>query len=107
MELGSCFTLETLLSSVSACFRFHTGAGTFIKSGEMGTWCRGTITGLIPLQREERRKPPGLVRYRVCDIALLEVFLTDWGSSVALHLPGCVYRGRVLSTVVGPDCCHV
>ncbi|KFV43360.1 RING finger protein 17, partial [Tyto alba] len=66
------------------------GAITFVKSKETGMWCRGTITELIPLKRKNKRKPCGPVRYRVCDTALLEVFLIDVGSSVVIIFSGYV-----------------
>ncbi|XP_068786396.1 RING finger protein 17 [Struthio camelus] len=60
------------------------GARTFIKSKETGTWCRGTITELVPLTTKNVRKPCSPVRYKVCDIAVMEVFLIDLGSSEVL-----------------------
>uniref|UniRef100_A0A8C8ADM5 RING finger protein 17 n=1 Tax=Otus sunia TaxID=257818 RepID=A0A8C8ADM5_9STRI len=72
------------------------GARTFIKSEENGMWCRGTITELIPLKSKNERKPCGPIRYRVCDTALLEVFLIDFGSTVVTILSGYVYRERFL-----------
>ncbi|XP_062439832.1 RING finger protein 17 [Rhea pennata] len=60
------------------------GARTFIKSKETGMWCRGTITELVPLKSKNVRKPYGPVRYKVCDIAVMEVFLIDFGSSEVL-----------------------
>ncbi|KFP49813.1 RING finger protein 17, partial [Cathartes aura] len=80
------------------------GARTFIKSKETGMWCRGTITELIPLKSKNERKPCGPIRYKVCDIALLEVFLIDFGSSVVLIFSGYVYRERFLSAIVVLDC---
>ncbi|KFQ47964.1 RING finger protein 17, partial [Nestor notabilis] len=70
------------------------GARTFIKSKETGVWCRGTITDLIPLKSENEREPCGPIRYKVCDIALLEVFLIDFGSSIVLIFSGCVPSER-------------
>uniref|UniRef100_A0A674H7U2 RING finger protein 17 n=1 Tax=Taeniopygia guttata TaxID=59729 RepID=A0A674H7U2_TAEGU len=68
------------------------GARTFIKSKETGMWCRGTITELIPVESKSRRKKLcGPIRYKVCDVALLEVFLIDFGSSVVLIFSGYVY----------------
>ncbi|OWK57092.1 RING finger protein 17 [Lonchura striata] len=65
------------------------GARTFIKSEEIGMWCRGTITELIPVESKSRgKKPCGRIRYKVCDVALLEVFLIDFGSSVVLIFSG-------------------
>ncbi|KFW09689.1 RING finger protein 17, partial [Eurypyga helias] len=86
------------------------GAITLIKSKETGMWCRGTITELIPLKsKNERKKPCGPVRYRVCDIALLEVFLIDFGSSVVLTFSGYVFAERpepaTLQTIETDDFC--
>ncbi|KAK4830949.1 hypothetical protein QYF61_014408 [Mycteria americana] len=67
------------------------GARTFIKSKEGGMWCRGTITELIPLKSKNERKPCGPIRYRVCDIAMLEIFLIDFGSSVVLIFSGTAF----------------
>ncbi|KAJ7426534.1 RING finger protein 17 [Willisornis vidua] len=64
------------------------GARTFIKSKETGMWCRGTITELIPLESKSRRKPRDPIRYRVYDVALLKVFLVDFGSSIVLVFSG-------------------
>ncbi|XP_065534690.1 RING finger protein 17 isoform X2 [Lathamus discolor] len=70
------------------------GARAFIKSKETGMWCRGTITDLIPLKSENEREPCGPVRCKVCDIALLEVFLLDFGSSIVLIFSGYVPAER-------------
>lgn len=68
-------------------------------------WCRGTITDLIPLESENEREPCGPIRCKVCDVALLEVFLLDFGSSIVLIFSGYVYRDSFLSPVVVLDCC--
>ncbi|KFQ92862.1 RING finger protein 17, partial [Nipponia nippon] len=85
------------------------GARTFIKSKETGMWCRGTITELIPLRSKNERKPCGPIRYKVCDIALLEVFLIDFGSSVVLIYSGYVPTERpkpaTLQAVETDDIC--
>ncbi|KAM9300338.1 RING finger protein 17 [Morus bassanus] len=85
------------------------GARTFIKSKETGMWCRGTITELIPLKNKNERKPCGPIRYQVCDVALLEVFLIDFGSSVVLIFSGCIPAERpepaTLQTVETDDIC--
>ncbi|NWH48346.1 RNF17 protein, partial [Fregata magnificens] len=85
------------------------GARTFIKSKETGMWCRGTITELIPLKSKNERKPCGPIRYQVCDIALLEVFLIDFGSSVVLIFSGYVPAERPepasLQTIETDDIC--
>uniref|UniRef100_A0A8C3P4A6 RING finger protein 17 n=1 Tax=Cyanoderma ruficeps TaxID=181631 RepID=A0A8C3P4A6_9PASS len=53
-------------------------------------WCRGTITELIPVEsKNQRKKPCGPIRYKVCDVALLKAFLIDFGSSVVLVFSGC------------------
>ncbi|XP_063186755.1 RING finger protein 17 [Chroicocephalus ridibundus] len=70
------------------------GGRTFIKSKETGMWCRGTITGLIPLRSENERKSCGPIGYKVCDIARLEVFLIDFGSSVVLVFSGYIHTER-------------
>ncbi|XP_030333146.1 RING finger protein 17 [Strigops habroptila] len=70
------------------------GGRTFIKSKEAGMWCRGTITDVIPLKSENEREPCGPIRYKVCDIALLEVFLIDFGNSIVLIFSGYVPAGR-------------
>ncbi|XP_066031913.1 RING finger protein 17 isoform X4 [Chamaea fasciata] len=65
------------------------GTRTFIKSKDTGMWCRGTIIELIPLEsKNQRKKPCGPIRYKVCDVALLKVFLIDFGSSVVLIFSG-------------------
>ncbi|XP_069664324.1 RING finger protein 17 [Haliaeetus albicilla] len=85
------------------------GARTFIKNKETGMWCRGTITELIPLKSKNERKPRGPVRYKVCDIALLEVFLIDFGSSIVLIFSGCVPAERpelaTVQTIETDDIC--
>ncbi|KFP10662.1 RING finger protein 17, partial [Egretta garzetta] len=85
------------------------GARTFIKSKETGMWCRGTITELIPLKSKDERKPRGPRRWKVCDIALLKVFLIDFGSSVVLIFSGYVPTERpepaALQTIETDDIC--
>ncbi|XP_021235763.1 RING finger protein 17 isoform X2 [Numida meleagris] len=56
------------------------GDRAFIKRKETGMWCRGTITKLIPMKTKNEQKTCGPVRCRVCDIAVMEVFLIDFGS---------------------------
>ncbi|KAM7130860.1 RING finger protein 17 [Ciconia maguari] len=85
------------------------GARTFIKSKEGGMWCRGTITELIPLKSKNERKPCGPIRYKVCDIAMLEIFLIDFGSSVVLIFSGYVPtespERATLQTIETDDIC--
>lgn len=86
------FKILNLVLFLLSCICFHVGARTFIKSEETGMWCRGTITELIPVESKRRRKKLcGPIRYKVCDVALLEVFLIDFGSSVVLIFSGYVY----------------
>ncbi|XP_030921931.1 RING finger protein 17 [Geospiza fortis] len=86
------------------------GARTFIKSKETGMWCRGTITELIPVEsKNQRKKLCGPIRYKVCDIALLKVYLIDFGSSVVLIFSGCDPTERpdpaTLQTIETHDIC--
>ncbi|KAJ7416251.1 ring finger protein 17 [Pitangus sulphuratus] len=87
------------------------GARIFIKSKETGMWCRGTVTELTPLESKEEveRKPCGPMRYKVCDVALLKVFLIDVGSSVLLTFSGYDPSERpdpaALQTVETDDIC--
>ncbi|XP_023775682.1 RING finger protein 17 isoform X2 [Cyanistes caeruleus] len=86
------------------------GARIFIKSKETGMWSRGTITELIPVEsKNQRKKPCGPIRYKVCDVALLKVFLIDFGSSVVLVFSGCDPTERpdssTLQTIETHDIC--
>ncbi|KFP30838.1 RING finger protein 17, partial [Colius striatus] len=85
------------------------GGRIFIKSKETRMWCRGTITEIIPLQSEKKRKPCHPVRYKVYDIALLEVFLIDFGSSIVLTSSGYVPAEKPehasLQTIETDDVC--
>ncbi|KAM9566096.1 RING finger protein 17 [Guaruba guarouba] len=81
-------------SSVLPSDVLELGARAFIKSKETGMWCRGTITDLIPLKSENERESCDPIRYKVCDIALLEVFLLDFGSSIVLIFSGYVPAER-------------
>ncbi|XP_027740626.1 RING finger protein 17 isoform X2 [Empidonax traillii] len=85
------------------------GARIFIKSKETGMWCRGTITELTPLESKNQRKPCGPIIYKVCDVALLKVFLIDVGSSVVLTFSGYDPSERpdpaALQTIETDDIC--
>ncbi|XP_054680934.1 RING finger protein 17 [Grus americana] len=85
------------------------GARIFIKSKETGMWCRGTITELIPLKSKSERKPCDPIRYKVCDIALLEVFLIDFGGTVVLifsrYVPAERPEPAVVQTIETDDVC--
>ncbi|XP_053934081.1 RING finger protein 17 isoform X2 [Cuculus canorus] len=83
------------------------GGKIFIKNRETGMWCRGTITELIPL-KSKHKKNSCPVRHRVCDIALLEIFLIDFGSSVVLIFSGYVPAERpetATQTIETDDIC--
>ncbi|XP_058275250.1 RING finger protein 17 isoform X3 [Hirundo rustica] len=68
---------------------FCASARTFIKHKDTGMWCRGAITELIPVEsKNQRKKPCGPIRYKARDVALLKVFLIDFGSSVVLIFSG-------------------
>ncbi|OXB66064.1 UNVERIFIED_CONTAM: hypothetical protein H355_000855, partial [Colinus virginianus] len=43
-------------------------------------WCRGTITKIIPIKTRNKQKNCGPVKCRVCDIAVVKIFLIDFGS---------------------------
>ncbi|KAL2311043.1 hypothetical protein Nmel_002730, partial [Mimus melanotis] len=113
------FTLQTKLENF-CCSKssyllpsdiLELGARTFIKSTETGMWCRGTITELIPVEESkyQRKKPCSPIRYKVCDVALLKVFLIDFGSSVVLIFSGCDPTERpdpaTLQTIETHDIC--
>ncbi|XP_040518247.1 RING finger protein 17 isoform X3 [Gallus gallus] len=57
------------------------GVRAFAKRKETGMWCRGTVTKLIPIKTKNKQKTAGPMRCRVCDIAVIEIFLIDFGSS--------------------------
>uniref|UniRef100_A0A8C3XHV3 RING finger protein 17 n=1 Tax=Chelydra serpentina TaxID=8475 RepID=A0A8C3XHV3_CHESE len=60
------------------------GARIFINSKENGMWCRGTITELIPLESKNKGKPGGSTKYKIDDVAVMQVFLEDFGNSEVL-----------------------
>ncbi|KAM7065857.1 RING finger protein 17 isoform 7-T8 [Acridotheres tristis] len=107
--------LEKFCCSKSSCLLpsdiLELGARTFIMSRETGMWCRGTITELIPVEESkyQRKKPCGPIRYKVCDVALLKVFLIDFGSSIVLIFSGCDPAERpdpaTLQTIETHDIC--
>lgn len=55
-------------------------------------WCRGTVTKLIPVKSKKEEKPSDPIRYTVCDVAAMEVFLIDLGSSEALVFSRYVHK---------------
>lgn len=44
-------------------------------------WCRGTITDLIPMESKNEGKLRGSAKYKVCEIAVMKVFMIDFGNS--------------------------
>ncbi|EMP36445.1 RING finger protein 17 [Chelonia mydas] len=59
-------------------------ARIFINSKENGMWCRGTITELIPLESKNKEKPCGSTKYKIHDVAVMQVFMEDFGNSEVL-----------------------
>lgn len=59
-----------------------------VKSKEHGMWCRAEIIELIPLLNTNEGKPCGLTKYKICDIAIMKVFLIDFGHPEALIISG-------------------
>ncbi|XP_019337531.1 RING finger protein 17 isoform X2 [Alligator mississippiensis] len=57
------------------------GSDIFIDSKENGMWCRGTITDLIPMESKNEGKLRGSAKYKVCEIAVMKVFMIDFGNS--------------------------
>ncbi|XP_058132339.1 RING finger protein 17 isoform X2 [Dasypus novemcinctus] len=64
------------------------GTRVFVNSIENGMWCRGTITELIPMESKSARKPCSLIKYSVCEVALIQIFMVDFGNSEVLIVPG-------------------
>uniref|UniRef100_A0A670HZC6 RING finger protein 17 n=1 Tax=Podarcis muralis TaxID=64176 RepID=A0A670HZC6_PODMU len=60
------------------------GSRIFVKSKEHGMWCRGKIIELMPLQKTNELKPRGPTKYKICDIAMMKIFLVDFGHIEAL-----------------------
>ncbi|XP_066477339.1 RING finger protein 17 [Tiliqua scincoides] len=64
------------------------GTIVFVRSKEHGIWCRAQIIELIPVQNVNEGKPCGPTKYRICDIAKMQVFLIDFGHSEVLVVSG-------------------
>ncbi|XP_026530792.1 RING finger protein 17 [Notechis scutatus] len=60
------------------------GTRILVKSKEHGMWCRAEIIELIPLLNKNEEKPYGLTKHKICDIAIMKVFLIDFGHPEAL-----------------------
>lgn len=67
---------------------FFSGTIIFVRSKERGIWCRAKIIELIPVQNVNEGRPCGPTKYRICDIARMQVFLTDFGHSEVLIVSG-------------------
>ncbi|XP_075419678.1 RING finger protein 17 [Tenrec ecaudatus] len=64
------------------------GTRIFVNSIENGMWCRGMITELIPIENKDIRKPGSPTKCSVCEVALLQIFMVDFGNSEVLIVPG-------------------
>ncbi|KAI4538854.1 hypothetical protein MG293_011121, partial [Ovis ammon polii] len=64
------------------------GARIFINSIENGMWCRGTITELIPMGSESIRKLSSPTKFSVHEVALIQIFMVDFGNSEVLIVAG-------------------
>nr|XP_056714862.1 RING finger protein 17 [Euleptes europaea] len=89
------------------------GARVFVKSKEHGMWCRATIVELIPKQDTNEGKPCGPTKYKICDVAMMQIFFIDFGHSEALAVSGFANDVAVnpehaaLEYVVTEDLCSV
>nr|XP_004665944.2 RING finger protein 17 isoform X1 [Jaculus jaculus] len=63
------------------------GARIFVNSFVHGMWCRGTITELIPLNKNIG-KSCNPTKFSVCEIALIKIFMVDFGNSEVLIVTG-------------------
>ncbi|XP_011855330.1 PREDICTED: RING finger protein 17 isoform X2 [Mandrillus leucophaeus] len=66
------------------------GARIFVNSIKNGMWCRGTITELIPIEGKNTRKPCSPTRLFVHEVALIQIFMVDFGNSEVLIVTGVV-----------------
>ncbi|XP_073750919.1 RING finger protein 17 isoform X2 [Callorhinus ursinus] len=64
------------------------GARIFVNSIENGMWCRGTITELIPIESENIRKLCSPTKFSVHEVALIQIFMVDFGNSEVLIVAG-------------------
>ncbi|MBZ3876583.1 RING finger protein 17 [Sciurus carolinensis] len=64
------------------------GARIFVNSIENGMWCRGTITELIPIESKNIRKPCSPTKFSVREVALIQIFMVDFGNSEVLIVTG-------------------
>lgn len=66
----------------------YLGARIFVNSIENGMWCRGTITELIPIESENIRKLCSPTKFSVQEVALIQIFMVDFGNSEVLIVAG-------------------
>ncbi|XP_008566525.1 PREDICTED: RING finger protein 17, partial [Galeopterus variegatus] len=64
------------------------GARIFVNSTENRMWCRGTITELIPIESKNIRESCGPTKFSVREVALIQIFMVDFGNSEVLIVTG-------------------
>ncbi|XP_006146784.1 RING finger protein 17 isoform X2 [Tupaia chinensis] len=64
------------------------GSKIFVSSIENGMWCRGTITELIPIESKNIRKSCRPTKFSVHEVALIKIFMVDFGNSEVLVVTG-------------------
>ncbi|KAM5288002.1 RING finger protein 17 [Ctenodactylus gundi] len=64
------------------------GASIFVNSIANGMWCRGTISELIPIESKNIRKLCSPTKFSICEVALIEIFMVDFGNSEVLIVTG-------------------
>ncbi|XP_007529004.2 RING finger protein 17 isoform X2 [Erinaceus europaeus] len=64
------------------------GARIFVNSIRNGMWCRGTITELTPVEYENNRKLCSPTKFLVREVALIQIFMVDFGNSEVLIVEG-------------------
>ncbi|XP_078259334.1 RING finger protein 17 [Rhinoraja longicauda] len=70
-----------------------------VKSNIFHAWCRGTITELVPSENKEE-KFNNSTSYEITDVAVIQVFLLDFGHSEIFSLPGIDISEKKLEDVV-------
>lgn len=70
------------------CLPHYLGATVFVSSIENGMWCRGIITELIPVEKENIGKHCSPTKFSVCEVALIQIFMVDFGNSEVLIVAG-------------------
>lgn len=86
----------------------YIGARIFVNSIENGMWCRGTITELIPIESENIRKLCNPTKFPVSEVALIQIFMVDFGNSEVLIVPGyaviiCSWPANICDGGAGED----